>query len=52
MHDPCDVNYVRLRYMCLLFVETVPERFGMRDPYVFDVPGLIAEYRGSKSLKV
>ena len=39
MRDPCDVNYVRLHYMCLLFVETVPERFGMRDPYVRDVPG-------------
>ena len=30
--------------MICYYLRTIPERFGMRDPYVRDVPGWIAEY--------
>ena len=44
MHDPCDVTVFASIVCDCYYLRTIPERFGMRDPYVRDVPGWIAEY--------
>ena len=43
VRDPCDVT-VFASIICDVVIWMIPERFGMRDPYVRDVPGWIAEY--------
>ena len=42
-----DHGYVELcspPFLCVVFILTIPERFGICNPYVRDVPGWIAEY--------
>ena len=31
-------------FLCVVLILTIPERFGICNPYVRDVPGWIAEY--------